>query len=1021
MVKTKVTPYPIRYMPEGWAETRTKFGRNMKHFGLIRSYSDQYKFVRDAAFIIRSVAYGTNYEGTETQIFFVTNRWNPETGVHEFYSRAEIDLTQIQDDPFTGVTVNLIEGGVSKIFKAREGQVYDIQCNETNPDAKLITNDGVELTALYRWSFVEGLITLPGITTDTAATFIIPMAFLGYEGKSVGIATSDPTFEILNDWQHGSFLSPNPQWTAETISKLITSASYVIWSAYLFTQRIRTSVLISGNNTGGAAITLMWATSLGRVWNAGSNFIPDGGTIQIDIDFTVTLFEGEKLFLLGYTQTPGDPNFTFHRSEMTSDFNTRNPVSTCWALSAYDLWKQLCLIATDGKYNGESALLASLQHIMVTCGDALRGIPTAVIKTSINDFSDKSFMKILGGAVGIDYETNNILFERKEFWFDNTNQIIDLGEVADLEISYAPEFSWSSVKIGWPAKDATDSLGKQEFNDTKNFTLPITRTPNQLDLVSAYRSDIFIIEQIRTDYFAKDKTATAKDNDVFIINTMQDGDLIVPRRVNYASITGGANVQTWYNIELLTPARMLRTNSSYIGIPLYAQQSKLVKFTGGIRNENLVTVYANPANDTIVEKESLQVNDLKKADPDWPFERPAFAFPWYFKFKTKVPVNFTTLIQQNNGYITFSVNGNVLKGFPMDMAQLPVYNEPQEWKLLCSSLTDLPTLIALQDIYNINGPGMISHKLPLKFVAINPVYSEQFHFHHMDTDWHSNRIGRYSQRKPFAQKMQTDDNTPLTFITNGTSMNNIVIYNCKGTIVDQVVPTNLSNAAIRLPWQLWHGIIDWSIIPPNETYYVKISFGVGEDKKEFISEPIHLKVKWPHTLLLQATHYQNHRDMIFRTTDPFVIKLRFEGMIQKFEPKSNIVTYEDETLDIETLSGEPYRQWELFIGDEIGTPDWLIDKINRILLLSDITIDNYAYSVDKGAKLERIGVQGSPYAYWGIIIREKNNRPGIDIEESGLNRIDLTVQYDISTAGFSSDQHPNNDQQDNIIQITDIE
>lgn len=999
LLKYQQSPKPLRYMPDGWMQTETKYSRNMKWLGVDRSYTNQYKFVKDGAFIIRTVSYGINHQGLETKLYFLTLRWNPLTGIHEFYNKAEIDLSNLSpDDYLTGVNVNLIDGGPSKYLKAKENVVYDIPCNSSNSDAKQITIDGVQLNASANYSFVD--VALSGTNnSNLKSTFAVPLTYLTQEGDSVGILYGSPSYDFVTD-----FNIANGAWLTNVNNYCNSSSNYLFKSVNALTINLSTTIKITSTNTPPSGISLRFIIKTPtQRFDSSLVFIAPNSSATIVLNQAMTLAANEPVFLLAYEGNSNAFEFNMQQSALNITFDSRNPVSSAYSLTLYDLWKQLIEKLTEGKYNADSTLLANKLNLRATCGDALRGIDTAMIKTSLNDFADLSNMKTLNGAVCIDYNSNTIRFESKEYVFDNSTTLMQLGEVEGFEISIAKEFIYSSIKAGCAVKDATDNLGKQEFNAPSTFTTPITRTNNVLDLVSKYRYDIFAIEQIRSDYFSKDQTSTSKDNDVFIINTETVNGDIIPYRAAYSSITGGRHASTWYNIEEMTPKRVLQANGNMVRMGLYGQLAELIAFRSGERNDNLQTTLNGI---TTIEKADETISD---------FNAP-FAYPFYFKFKTKVPRNFVPLLQAGNGAIEFTVNGTTLYGFAMDVSQLPVYDEPQEWKLLCSSLTSLQSLISINDVFQLNGLGMISHKNPLKFVPLDAAYSTQFNFRHMDTDWHANRIARYSVKKLFAQKWQTDDNTTLQFITNGTQMNDAIVINCKGKTVGTITPTQISNPAVIIPFQLWHVVINWNIYPPNDTYYVKIDFGV--DKIPFISEPNHLKAKWPETLFLQATHDTNHPDMIFNA--PYEIKLRFEGMIHKFEPKLKSESYEDQVMDIETLNSQPYRMWELIIGTQYGTPDWLIDKLNRALPLNDLRIDGTAYAIDKGAQLERKEIPGSPYAFWSIPIREKNTRAGIDIEQNGINEKELTVMYNIETVGFSSIQNPNANQQSNVVQIEDI-
>lgn len=997
-------PRPLKHLPDGWEDTEVKYGRSSKYRGLQRSYTNQYKFVKDGAFILRNFMYGQ--QGSESKVFFVIMRWDPDTGIHKLFYRAEIDFTQANDDPLTGVEVNLIEGGATKLITANETTVYEIPCNSTNAAAKVLKLDGVLLNAVANYKLVDSVLD----SGEYKATIVLPIAFINIEGDSVGIITGDPSFEIADTGAYEQ---------EDIDAYCATSSNYFFKSANAINPRIISPIHLKKILTGAASLfpslyryKVFLQSDMGYhldLYDAADSNLD----ININLDETLSLSANEKLFLMVYMEYDFDPDTapplptekpkiqTFE-SSLSIKLDTQNPVSDTYVVPVLDVFKQLVSKITNNQYQGESTLLTSYANLFITCGDALRGISTAVIKTTFSDFVT-DLMKLLHATLYVDYSTGTVHLLQNESIFDRFTQLMDIGEVTDLSITDAKEFQFANINVGYTGKNNTDNLGKQNFNDKKVFTTPLVKTSNSLDLVLKMQADIFTIEQIRSDYFNKDQTATEKDNDVFIINGVynEDGD-VIPYRPSYSILTGGTNTSSWYNIENLTPGRILRLNGPSIRAGLWAQTAGFLTFQSGERNKELVT-QLGPV--TIVEKNNIQASNLQAP----------YYYSKYFKFKTKVPYNLIQLLQAGKGYIKFTYNGVDLYGYPMEVSQKPVYDEPQEWKLLCSVNTNLSDLILLNEVLKIGGNGMISHKLPLKLVPLNATYSAQYHFKHMDIEWHRYRIGRYSQKKPFGQKWQTNDNTPLRFITNGSSMNDVVIYNGKGTIAGTITPTNISNPAVVLPWQLWDVTIDWSLYPPNNTYYALFSFGTGIDKKEFISEPCLLKTEWPDTILIEYSHDTNQTDMIWTG---FSSKIRVEAMIHKFEPKSKTSDYEDSRMDVEILDGEPYRGWEFIL---LQSPDWLADKLNRILLLNNTLFDGYAYVKDKGAQLELVELQGSPYGIWKVPIREKNNRPGIDINASGVNQLELTVEYNLEAIAFSSEDNPNANSQSNLIQITNVE
>lgn len=166
------------------------------------------------------------------------------------------------------------------------------------------------------------------------------------------------------------------------------------------------------------------------------------------------------------------------------------------------------------------------------------------------------------------------------------------------------------------------------------------------------------------------------------------------KRVTYSSIAGIDNAAFGYNIEDMTPARMLNNHYPFIKSVLANILDGVLIFQTGDKNKDLVTTVDGLT--YIAEKSDIPLGTITS---DYLF------FPYYFSFKTQVPDHFSD-IQSGaaNGQISFTRNGKIFYGFPMQVKQKPALNEAQEWKVLCSPLTSVDDLLNLDytGLNNIN-------------------------------------------------------------------------------------------------------------------------------------------------------------------------------------------------------------------------------------------------------------------------------------------------------------------------------
>lgn len=1113
----------LRYAPEGWQDIEVKMPRNTKYLGLERNFTSSYKFVKDGAAIIRYLLFNQTQRGIASKLHLVVLKWDTITGVYEPYFISEVDLSEAVDDPKTGVTCNLIQGGAVKSIKTNDTVIYEIPCNATNANAVQVKFDrGVDLNDTLKYTVV------PTDPIDANGTSILGITFISNEGDSIGV------------------LRGSQAYTHSGISSgfFKTSANYLIAAGpSALTFHITGKVIVHFINEdtvgGDYHFDYIIADNDNETYHEIELFsFTEPTQHEFDIDLTIILLPGQKFFIVSsFLDAPGntDPDIYYEQTDIVITYVTAAPETTCYAERPFDLATDIVEQMTEGKYKFESQLLHDHWYLLAIAGDSLRGIATATIKSSFADFF-QSYGTILGAAIGVRQSDQCILFEKKEYFFDNGSEIIDLGEVEGLEFSIAKEFLFNTVNVGYPDQNYQERNGRNEFNSTQNYTLPQDRVVAALDLISKYRADPYGIEFIRFELFNKQTTDNVGDNNVFIVNVQESGSIyaqfngrrdsdqeiavggniefetytgtnftvngtideftftgaaqnleialnialsgvntttifayirvnnsqvavrsmvivggtagatfgvnnfpllpgdvvsfrvesmsadftvtyaaftvtfsavtfFIPKRLTYDAITGIDSASSIYNIEELTPKRILLANSFYTGM-LYQVPGDLVQFQSGKKNVLLSTTLDGV---TITENANVRVEQFA-ASP---------VRPVIVEFNTKVPVNILYLLQNaGKGYITFTWNGVRLYAFPMELSVKPAFRDAQNWRCLISSLTDLPGLEKInQNVLLIEDNGMISHKNSLKWVTVNDATPLQYHFKHMDNDWHKNRITRYSVTEPYYQKMQTNDTTPIQFITRSASCI-IKIYTCRGKLVDTVSVSQISNPAVVMPFILLQAEIDWSQYTPG-TYYCYLKFGVGSGASEYISEPIELAEDWPKTLLINFGNSLNKPDMIFN--GGYRGKMRVEGMIHKFDMDSRWTSFEDEPLDVDTLDDISFRRWELFIGGAFGMPDWIFDKIARMIKLDSWQADGYYYQVEPGAKWEKVEISGSPYVYARILIREQNNRQGIPITGSGFDGGELTVEYNINTKGFTALESPTTDATDNIIQVIDVD
>lgn len=963
-------PVWLKQDPEGWRELQIAFGTSVKYFSCNRSVSVPLKFVNEGADIIRHILYKGN--GYEEEVFIAIRKWNRETGIYELEYRGRLDFTQYDDQPTVGFTVNAIEGGVWTYLAANDNTTYEIACDETNPDIIKVKFDGIELKDKYNFSFVP-------IDLDSRV-ISLPTVFLNNEGDSIGIKRGDQTYEFVPD--------------ANAYVADSENSNYIFSSLHPTSIRITGSIVfdfkdsITDHGTGHISASLILKTKNQQIFLIGDNIgIGEGHSYIIagkvyTYDITINLVANEPLFIL-YATADVLSVAKILESNFSFEFNTKNDESTTFALRPLDLWKRLVLAMTEGKYTGDSAFLATHNNIVTAGGEAIRNInrtlvPNYKIKTSVTDFY-QSYNAIYN--LGLKVVDNVLYIEPKEDLYKDDAEIFDLGEVSELKIVPPNDYLVNSLKTGYPIQNYQERNGKYEFNSTHEYKLPVNTIQKELNLVSKYRGDAYGIEFIRGVLNNKDTTDNQGDNEVFLINisNSKDGDgNYLLKRGPYsigASTLSGVITDTIYNAEEMTPTNQLIAHGNYLRGLLYQLGNRLITLQTADKNKELSRTTAGV---TISEKANLLVNNLAK---------PLF-YPYMFQFKGVTPYLFNkTLSLLGRGHIRFTFNGHELFGLPIgNMVAKPATDEPQEWKILASPLNSLSTLLKLSSqglfISTLNQNTMwISDLNPLHFVRYGFNLPAKHHHADIFDDYLINRFERFTEKAEYLQKWQNSDVIKLQIITAGLTNMNVRIYNSSAKQVGAPLNFNVvPDAAVQVPYVKQQLDIDLNDF--DDDRYMVVIF--TDNTPIAISEWFAVAEEWSETYSFEYYNTFNKQDAYFDAWRP---ALRVEALFGKWMPDSSFSNYEDEPGNIELLNSIPSSKRPLYLGDAKGLPDWLVLKLNHILLLNRVFIEGERYTRLPDSKLDPLSeVNGYAMSAYKVDVKKALNNTGLSIDDTNVTQ-----------------------------------
>lgn len=492
-------PKPLPQTPDGWQQILLAWERSIEKHGLITKFSLPLGFIRNGARIIRDALYKETIEAKlllliqklELVLTPTTYNW-----VYKYFFRGELDMSQTEDE-LDIVNVPILESELTRLVKANEKTVYEFAMNDVR--AVNVLMDGINLHLKLNYLILENTYT---------ADSLIGVAFVDSEGTNLGIAG----FTIAQQAIPGD---------------LTTSLEYFLITTEAQTFRVYGKLMFSFNvlYTGIAPFfDVEIRSSLGNTTNLGTVTLPNPGT-EINIDQTISGSAGEKFFLIINTSffaniLSGDLIF----SESKLYIETKNRFKTTYikAFKRFDLFKMLVGRITGNENYAISQLCQDFNNEVITCGDAVRGIETATLKTSLSDFFDDCNATFMAGLA---IRPEGVEIEDRIRYYTEQDEI-DLGNVIEFVKKPAIDLMNNTFKFGHQRQEIEDINGKYDQNGNNEFSGPLTKIVSTYEMVSPYKAGPYEIEILRINLEGKISTDDNSDPDVFVISTIGTDTLL---------------------------------------------------------------------------------------------------------------------------------------------------------------------------------------------------------------------------------------------------------------------------------------------------------------------------------------------------------------------------------------------------------------------------------------------------------------------------------------------------------------
>jgi hypothetical protein len=257
-------------------------------------------------------------------------------------------------------------------------------------------------------------------------------------------------------------------------------------------------------------------------------------------------------------------------------------------------------------------------------------------------------------------------------------------------------------------------------------------------------------------------------------------------------------------------------------------------------------------------------------------------------------------------------------------------------------------------------------------------FNSAYNYRNIDSDWYYRTLKEYEQKQPYVQPFQQSDTIRVQWIgSDNTSgfYDHVKLLDSNGS--DTGVSISVGSSAIGSRTLYTITLPLWNI---NEgKYFLSVYHHPPSNEKTcIVFEPFY--VKQVHIKTVRIDYYNSFNDQsVIYPTSAYIPQIRVHGCITDVTNESKFNVYEDQPMNVEMVSGIPYRTFELTLGGSKGIPQWYADIIERALLTDTLMIDGIAYTRAEGAKLESKKEAGKPLNMYTIKLRERYNTATLDI------------------------------------------
>ena len=496
-------------------------------------------------------------------------------------SGAEFDWKTFDDQPLY-VSVKVIQGGLQRIIDANIDKKYTIPAGL----ATYLEYDGVKL---YGGDFGNIYALLDGLdisaafyhsSVDNLLPWALPQDINTYNDNTQGaFNTFAVSLSLAQSRYDRYFFKANRACNVDlnisaqnlTFRTFLQQADYnggTSADTWTFTWYLR--VRNAANVTTQEYIAAQ-TTITPQPGDLTAGYYVRSAAIFPDYDAALDLNAGDKVYL-EWDWNPADPNQrqAYNRAgiyvmglSITGDIAATLPTVNIYCRTAKTLIEYV-LAQIDNTATFESTFLDGLpsnEQPLFICGDAARSIVGANYKVSLSELFDALSARY---CLGLGVEGTTLKLEEMYYFYDASTRCMNIGEVRNLSIQTLPSGYYGQVVTGWPKQTYDEQNGKDEFNATQTWKIPIDTLENSESRVPSVRADMYGIDFLRINNSSDATADTDSDSDIFMVDAEYvSAGVYKVSRDKFSSITGVNSPETAYNINY-SPKRCLLAWGKFI-------------------------------------------------------------------------------------------------------------------------------------------------------------------------------------------------------------------------------------------------------------------------------------------------------------------------------------------------------------------------------------------------------------------------------------------------------------------------